>query len=55
MSNQTNQTIFVLMGVVIGVFALVVIAYLFIRKKMQSSDVVRIERLRKGTQEKSFS
>lgn len=55
MSNQTNQTIFVLMGVVIGVFALVVIAYLFLRKKMQSSDVVRIERLRKGTQEKSFS
>ena len=52
---MSNQTIFVLMGVVIGVFALVVIAYLFLRKKMQSSDVVRIERLRKGTQEKSFS
>ena len=52
---MSNQTIFVLMGVVIGVFALVVIAYLFLRKKMQSSDVVRIEKLRKGTQEKSFS
>ena len=52
---MSNQTIFILMGAVLAIFAVVVIAYLVLRKKMQSSDVVRIERLRKGTREKTFS
>ena len=52
---MSNDAIFMLMGVVLGIFAVVVIAFLFIRKRMQSSDVARIERLRKGTQEKTFS
>ena len=52
---MSNDAIFMLMGVVLGIFAVVVIAFLFIRKRMQSSDVARIERLRKGTQGKTFS
>ena len=44
---MSNDAIFMLMGVVLGIFAVVVIAFLFIRKRMQSSDVARIERLRK--------
>ena len=52
---MSNDAIFMLMGVVLGIFAVVIIAFLFIRKRMQSSDVARTERLRKGTQEKTFS
>ena len=52
---MSNETIFVLMGMVIAIFAIVVFAYMILRKKMQSSDVARIEKLRKGTQEKTFS
>lgn len=52
---MSNETIFVLMGIVIAIFAIVVFAYMILRKKMQSSDVARIEKLRKGTQEKTFS
>ena len=52
---MSNETIFTLMGIVIAIFAVVVFAYMFLKKKMQSSDVARIEKLRKGTQEKSFS
>ena len=52
---MSNETVFMLMGIIISIFAIVVIAYLIIRKKMQSSDVARIERLRKGTREKGFS
>lgn len=52
---MSNETIFVLMGIVIAIFAIVVFAYMILRKKMQSSDVARIEKLRKGTQEKNFS
>ena len=52
---MSNETIFVLMEIVIAIFAIVVFAYMILRKKMQSSDVARIEKLRKGTQEKTFS
>ena len=52
---MSNETIYIFMGIVIAIFAVVVIAYLLLRKKMQSSDVARIEKLRKGTQEKTFS
>ena len=52
---MSNETIFIMMGVVLAIFAIVIIAYFALRKRMQSSDVVRIEKLRKGTQEKSFS
>lgn len=52
MSNQ------ILMYLLIGVgalFAIIVVAYLILRKKMQSSGVREIEQLRAGTKEKKFS
>ena len=52
MSNQ------ILMYVLIGVgalFAIIVVAYLMLRKKMQSSGVREIEQLRAGTKEKKFT
>ena len=52
---MSNETIFIMMAVVLAIFAIVIIAYFALRKRMQSSDVVRIEKLRKGTQEKSCS
>lgn len=52
---MSNETIYIFMGIVIAIFAVVVIAYMLLRKKMQSSDVARIEKLRKGTKEKTFS
>ena len=52
---MSNETIFVIMGIILAIFVVVVFAYMVLRKKMQSSDVARIENLRKGTQEKSFS
>ena len=52
MSNQ------ILMYLLIGVgalFAIIVVAYLMLRKKMQSSGVREIEQLRAGTKEKKFT
>ncbi len=37
------------------IFVGIVIAYLMLRKKLQSSEVVQIQKLRKGTEEKNFS
>ncbi len=38
-----------------GIFALIVIAFLIVNKKAQSSEAVKIRQLREGTKEKSFS
>ena len=48
----------ILMYLLIGVgvlFAVIVIAYLIIRKKLQSSGVREIQKLRAGTEEKKFT
>ena len=45
---------YLLIGVGV-IFIVIVIAYLMLRKKMQSSGVREIERLRAGTKEKKFS
>ncbi len=52
---MSNNTILLLLGIVMFLFFAIVVAYLLLKKRMQSSDVARIESLRKGTQEKSFS
>ena len=39
----------------IAVFGIIVIAYMMLRKKMNSSEVREIQRLREGTEEKKFS
>ena len=38
-----------------GIFVLIVIAFLIVNKKAQSSEAVKIRQLREGTKEKSFS
>jgi len=38
-----------------AVFGIIVIAYLILRKKMESSGIKEIQKLRKGTEEKRFS
>lgn len=52
---MSNDVIIIMMGIVAFLFVAIVVAYYFIRKKIQNSDVARIERLRKDAQEKSFS
>ena len=52
MSN--DMLMYMLIGVGVA-FAIVVIAYLMLRKKMQSSGVREIQKLREGTEEKKFT
>ncbi len=51
---SSNVILYMLMAVS-AVFAIIVIAYMVLRKKLQSSDVMQIQKLREGTKEKSFS
>ena len=56
MGEDGNQNILlILMGVVVVLFMGIVIAYMRLRKKMQNEDVVKINNLRKGTEERNFS
>lgn len=52
---MSNEMLIILMGIVAFLFVAIIVVYFFIKKKMQNSDVARIENLRKATQEKSFS
>ena len=51
---SSNVILYMLMAVS-AIFAIIVIAYMVLRKKLQSSDVMQIQKLREGTKEKSFS
>ena len=52
MSNDILMYLLIGIGVLFGV---IVIAYLFLRKKMQSSGIREIQKLRAGTKEKKFT
>lgn len=52
---MSNNTILILLGIIFALFLAIAVAYLMLKKKMQSSDVARIESLRKGTREKTYS
>ena len=52
MSNDI--LLYLIIGVVV-IFAIIVITYLLLRKKMQSSGIREIQQLRAGTEEKRFS
>ena len=52
---MSNQLIYIIMGVTVGAFLLILIAYLILRKKMQKSEYKEIQRLQKGTKQKKFS
>ena len=51
--NQ-DLIMYILMGS-IGLFLLIIVAYLIMRKKMSSSEAKQIQKLREGTEAKSFS
>lgn len=52
--NNTEILKYLLIGV-FALFAIIVIAYLILRKKMQASGIREIQKLRAGTEEKKFS
>ena len=52
---MSNDILMYLLIVVGALFAMVVIAYLILRKKLQSSGIREIQKLRAGTEEKKFS
>ena len=52
---MSTQLITYMLYVVIGLFAIIVIAYLILRKKMQGSEYQHIRKLRQGTQRNTFS
>ena len=52
---MSNDILMYLLIVVGTLFAMVVIAYLILKKKMQSSGIREIQKLRAGTEEKKFS
>ena len=51
---STDILKYMLIGV-IAVFAIIVVAYLMLRKKLQSSGIREIQKLRAGTEEKKFT
>ncbi len=51
---SSNILIYLLIGVG-ALFAIIVIAYMILRKKMQSSGIREIQQLRAGTEEKKFN
>lgn len=50
-----NQVLYIIMGISIGLFILVVLAYYIINKKMQKSEYKKIQKLQKGTKSSAFS
>lgn len=47
--------LYIIMGITLGLLAIIVVAYLMLRKKMQNSDVKRINSLINDTKEKRYS
>ena len=52
---MSNQILYYLMGIVGGLFALIVVAYLIIRSKTDKGDAKKIRQLREGTKQNKYS
>ena len=50
-----SNILYIIMGITLGLLAIIVVAYLMLRKKMQNSDVKRINSLINDTKEKIYS
>ncbi len=50
-----SNILYIIMGIAMGLLAIIVVAYLMLRKKMQNSDVKRINSLINDTKEKRYS
>lgn len=49
-----SNVLYIIMGITVGLLAIIVVAYLMLRKKMQNSDVKRINSLINDTKEKNI-
>jgi len=52
---MSNQTLFYIMGITVGLFVLIVVAYLILQKMLDKTDRKRIKELREGTEKKFTS
>ena len=52
---MSNQTIYVIMGLTVGLMAIIGIAYYFVVKRMQKSEYKQIQKLQQGTKTSAFS
>ena len=52
---MSNQILFYIMGITAGLFAIILIAYMMLRKTLNKSDIKRIKQLREGTEKKYTS
>ena len=52
---MSNQMLYIIMGIAIAAFVIILIAYLVINKKMNKSEYKKIQKLQQGTKEKKFS
>ena len=52
---MSNQTLFLIMGISGGLFAVIIIAYLIMRKILNKTDVKRIKQLKEGTKENKYN
>ncbi len=52
---MSNETIYLIMGIAGGAFLFIILAYYLIRKRMQKSDYKQIQKLQRGTKQKTFS
>lgn len=52
---MSNQIIFYIMGGTVGLFVIILLVYLSLRKRMQKSEYRKIQKLQQGTKEKKFS
>ena len=52
---MSNQILYYMMGIVGGLFALIVVAYFVIRSKTDKGDMKKIRQLREGTKQNKYS
>ena len=52
---MSNQMLYIIMGISVGLFVIIAIAYFVISKKMNKSEYKRIQKLQQGTKESKFS
>lgn len=52
---MNNQVLYIIMGVAVVAFIVIIIAYYILNKKMQKSEYKKIQKLQKGTKSSAFS
>jgi len=52
---MSENILAIFLGITGGLFALIVVAYLIVSKNLKKSDTKKIQQLREGTKDKTFS